>query len=137
MHNIYLQPTYLQEKKRKSKVNPLLRSIRTSNLISIARISRVGDRLAAELYNCELVLVEFPILRAEAASSSKFSDALVVVSAARVLVNDLLRNCSFKPFGFIRPSNSHLLGFICPNNFICSLLNFLFAYHLPPRQPKA
>lgn len=53
-----------------------------------------------------------------------FSKVLTALSWVLGLINDLLSNC-------------HLLGLICPSIFICSLLNFLFAYHLPPRQPKA
>lgn len=40
-------------------------------------------------------------------------------------------------FGLFKKCNLHLLGLTCPSNFICSLLNFLFVYHFPPRHPKA
>lgn len=53
------------------------------------------------------------------------SVVLTALSIDLGLVSDLLKSL-----------RGHLLGFICPSSFICSFLNFLFAYHLPPRQPK-
>lgn len=59
------------------------------------------------------------------ATGKSFCNAPDVITAFSGLINGLRRNLS-----------CHCLGLICPNNFICSFLNFLFAYHFPPRQPR-
>lgn len=68
-----------------------------------------------------------------------FSHALTAFSGVLCLSNGLLRNWNCHPLGccICCLSNCHFLGLMCPNNFICSFLNCLFANHLPPRQPRA
>lgn len=67
-------------------------------------------------------------------SSKHFSVDVVLFC----LGNGRLRNLEVgQARGFILPNNNfHSLGFNCPANLICSLLNFLFAYHIPPRHPN-
>lgn len=86
---------------------------------------------SATALNCYFPVV-FSILKPALSGAFKsFSVALFCLG------NGLLRNFVVgQARGFILDNNFHSLGFNCPANLICSLLNFLFAYHIPPRQPK-
>lgn len=81
-----------------------------------------------------LGLVTFSWRSCAAASFGVLFCVWLPLSCVPALPDDLL-NGKFRPLGFSLVSNCHL-GFTSPNNFICSLLNCLFAYRFPPRHPK-
>lgn len=81
-----------------------------------------------------LGLVTFSRCSCAAASFRVLFCILLPLSFIPAFPDDLL-NGKISSLGFSLMSNGHL-GLISPNNFICSLLNCLFAYCFPPRHPK-
>lgn len=90
----------------------------TSSISTEPKLFAIGPHFVSKLGdNPQLWEADAPL--------GNVSDAVTRFSGDLDLISGRRKNLS-----------GHLLGFICPNNFICSLLKFLFAYHFPPRKPK-